>query len=85
MDDPKSNRGGTLTAGLLLALALAVSPACGSIDVSSSSSSHYEKHVVLMCMDEILVDETFTSREECEAFQEENTFTCQGAELSFEC
>lgn len=45
----------------------------------------YSNHVKLECHGNVLVDRTFTSREECEDFRDNNSFSCGGIDLTISC
>ena len=74
---------------LLIVLGAALSLSlfgCGSEgSEGEGEGENYENNVRLECNGDVLVDETFTSREACEDFRDDNSFSCAGVDLSINC
>jgi len=51
----------------------------------SSTTAAYKNHVRFECGDEVLVDETFTSKAACEAHARSNSYSCNGVKLPVSC
>lgn len=71
----------------LAALLLAGTFALGCADDGEDDGfeNTYNNHVELTCNGEVIVHETFTTLESCEAFRDSNTFMCSGIELTVNC
>jgi hypothetical protein len=57
----------------------------GGFGGGDGDGDSYSNHIRLVCNDEVLIDKTFFSREECEAFARVNRFTCFGVEKPISC
>jgi len=57
----------------------------GPGDQTDQTDETYKNVVNLVCNGQVLVDETFTSRADCEAFRAGRSFNCAGIELPFNC
>jgi len=49
------------------------------------SSETYSNHVKLECNGTVLIDRTFTSKQECEDYRSSHSYSCGTIPLTFSC
>ena len=54
-------------------------------DGGSSNGDSYSNSAYIECNGEVLVDEEFDSKEECERYRDRGPWDCQGLDMDFSC